>query len=247
MEDALAGRREPEGHQLWDHLPGGRVVGEEATVPGGVDAGDRQPEQGWCQGPRGGATCPPATGALRPSPADHIAQGHDGQEQAQEEHQLEEEGGAGGPESPRRGLGVPHEGVLGASNGPWGSLASSQRPRSLRPREGTLRGRAEAGRGACPADGGPHGPPRCMPAPPSPRPHLLDVEGEEDEDAVEQGQQRAVEEAHPGDRLPRHNVQDVLGHQELLPVQPGPEPAREPLHQQPGAGRCPGTRISHAQ
>ena len=39
MEDALAGEWEPEGHQLRDHLPGGRVVGEEATVPGGADAG----------------------------------------------------------------------------------------------------------------------------------------------------------------------------------------------------------------
>lgn len=171
---------------------------------------------------------------LRPSPADHIAQGYDGQEQAQDEHQLEEEGGAGGAESPRRGLGVPHEGVLGA-NGTWGSLASSQMPRSPRPREVTLRGRAEAGRETCLADGD------STPV----SAHLLDVEGEEDEDAVEQGQQGAVEEAHPGDGLPRHNVQDILGHQEFFPVQPGPERAREPLHQQPGGGECPGTHISH--
>lgn len=41
---------------------------------------------------------------------------------------------------------------------------------------------------------------------PSRHPYLLDVEGEEEEDAMEQGQQGAVEEAHPGDGLPRHDV-----------------------------------------
>lgn len=51
---------------------------------------------------------------LFPSPADHIAQGHCSQKQAQEEHQLEEEGGAGGAEGPRRCPGVLQEGVLGA-------------------------------------------------------------------------------------------------------------------------------------
>lgn len=63
MEGALGGGRQPEGHQLWDHLPGGRVVGEEATVPGGVDAGEREPGQGWLQGPRAGAPRPAAAGA----------------------------------------------------------------------------------------------------------------------------------------------------------------------------------------
>lgn len=110
VEDVLAEGREPEGHQLWHHLPGGRVVGEEATVPGGVDAGERRPEEGWCQGPV--RSCCPAARPLH-SPADHIAQGHGGQEQAQDEHQLEEEEGAGGSESPNGGPGVPQQGVLG--------------------------------------------------------------------------------------------------------------------------------------
>lgn len=44
VEGTLGRGRQPEGHQLWDHLPGGRVVGEEATVPGGVDAAERGPE-----------------------------------------------------------------------------------------------------------------------------------------------------------------------------------------------------------
>lgn len=87
-------------------------------------------------------------------------------------------------------------------------------------------GRAEAGQGPCAADGGSRCPPSAPPAPAPPRsPHLLDVEGEEDEDAVEQRQQGTIEEAHPGDRLPRHNVQDILGHQEFFPVQPDPERA----------------------
>lgn len=40
VEDTLARKRELEGHQLWYHLPGGRIVGEEAAVPGGVGAGE---------------------------------------------------------------------------------------------------------------------------------------------------------------------------------------------------------------
>lgn len=39
-EGTLARKWELEGHQFWHHLPGGRIVGEEATVPGGVGAGE---------------------------------------------------------------------------------------------------------------------------------------------------------------------------------------------------------------
>lgn len=83
MEGILARKWELEGHQLWYHLPGGRVVCEEATVPGGVGA------------------------------ADHVGQRHCSQKQAKEQHQMEEEDGAGGSEKPWGCLGVPQEGVLG--------------------------------------------------------------------------------------------------------------------------------------
>lgn len=78
---------------------------------------------------------------LRLSPADHIAQGHDGQEQAQEEHQLEEEGGAGGTEPPWRGPGVPQEGVLGGEQRQMGvsQFADAKEPEA--------RGRAAEGAG----------------------------------------------------------------------------------------------------
>ena len=113
MEDALAGGWEPEGHQLRDHLPGGRVVGKEATVPGGADAGREMDRGRPGSATRRGAAGLAALGPLLRSPADHIAQGHGGQEQAQEEHQLEEEDGAGGAESPRGRPGVPQQSVLG--------------------------------------------------------------------------------------------------------------------------------------
>lgn len=160
---------------------------------------------------------PPAT--LRPAPADHVAQRHGGQKQAQDEHQLEEEGGARGSEPAKGRPGVPQEGVLGSKRHRGAVSSHLQKPRSPGPREVRL------------GDGGEGHP---APSRPTRGPHLLDVEGEDYEGTVEQGQQRAVEEAHPDDRLPRHHVQHVRGHEELLPAQPGPEPARESLHQHPG-------------
>lgn len=153
----------------------------------------------------------------RPSPADHVAKGHGGQKQAQDEHQLEEEGGAGGTESSVGHPGVLEEGVLGSDSSAGVSLASNAKAPEARG------GGAEQGRRQ-EQDASPTQLQPCAPPQPGSL-HLLDVEGEEDEDAVEQGQQRAVEETHPGDRLRRHYVQHVLGHQELLPAQPGPEPA----------------------
>lgn len=120
MEGSLAKGWQLEGHQLRDHLPGGRVVGEEAAVPGGVDAAERRPERGCGRGPREEPPArPSASVPLPPSPADHVAQGHGGQKQAQDEHQLEEEGGAGGSEPPRGRLGVPQEVVLGGKQQRW--------------------------------------------------------------------------------------------------------------------------------
>lgn len=40
MEGTLAREWQLEGHQLGYHLPGGRIVGKEATFPGGVDAAE---------------------------------------------------------------------------------------------------------------------------------------------------------------------------------------------------------------
>lgn len=45
VDGTLARGWQPEGHQLRDHLPGGRVFGEEAAVPGGTDAVERGPVQ----------------------------------------------------------------------------------------------------------------------------------------------------------------------------------------------------------
>ena len=162
MEDALAGEWEPEGHQLRDHLPGGRVVGEEATVPGGADAGRETARGGPGSVPGRGAAGPAASGSLFRSPADHIAQGRGGQEQAQEEPQLEEEDGAGGAESPRGRPGVPQQGVLGGggTRTQGGVVSADCRPE--------VTGRAAEGCEGCPAGGaqGAHaGAPLHPPAP----------------------------------------------------------------------------------
>lgn len=112
-----------------------------------------------------GLPAPQPRAPLLPSPADHIAQRHDGQEQAQDEHQLEEEGGAGGAESSGRGLGVPHQGVLGeAAAGGEAVSRGSPRPRAV-----PLGGWAEAGRepGSAAAGSGAHAVP--LRPPPSPR------------------------------------------------------------------------------
>lgn len=110
MEGILARKWELEGHQLWYHLPGGRVVCEEATVPGGVGAGEMgadRPVRTW------GRSCWASPPSLQPSsPADHVGQRHCSQKQAKEQHQMEEEDGAGGSEKPWGCLGVPQEGVL---------------------------------------------------------------------------------------------------------------------------------------
>lgn len=54
-----------------------------------------------------------------------------------------------------------------------------------------------------------------------PAPHLLEVEGEEDEGPIEQREQGAVEDAQPDHGLRGHRAQDVLGDKELLLLQPG--------------------------
>jgi len=107
---------------------------------------------------------PAASGPLLRSPADHIAQGYGGQKQAQEEHQLEEEDGAGGAESPRGRPGVPQQSVLGGEGKrtQGGILSAVCRlevigQRSLQTRGAVCRlevaGRAAAGCEGCPADG----------------------------------------------------------------------------------------------
>ena len=101
----------------------------------------RQAEWGYGQGPREELPAHPSASApLLPSPADHVAQGHGGQKQAQDEHQLEEEGGARGSEPPRGRLGVPQKVVLGSKQKQWGLLASICRHPGVRPRDATLWG-----------------------------------------------------------------------------------------------------------
>jgi hypothetical protein len=72
VEGTLAREWELEGNQLRDHLPGSRVVGEEATVPGRVDARDRV-DSTVSTGEELPQDLP---ASVFPSPADHIAQGH---------------------------------------------------------------------------------------------------------------------------------------------------------------------------
>lgn len=123
-EDTLARKWELERHQLRDHLPGGRIVGEEAAVPGGAGARemvvDRVVRDG--AGDAGPASRPPSQ-----SPADDVDQRHSSQEQAQKKHQLEKEGGTGGSEQPWGWPGIPQECVLEVCDnrahqgvcGPW--------------------------------------------------------------------------------------------------------------------------------
>lgn len=88
--------------------------------------------EGRCSSVRAaGRSCPPARSpraSPHPSPADHVAQGHGGQKQAQHQHQLEEEGGAGGTESARGRPGVPQEGVLGSKQPQGGAVSSFADP-----------------------------------------------------------------------------------------------------------------------
>lgn len=87
--------------------------------------------EGQCQVPREELPACPSPALLLPSPADHVAQRHGGHKQAEDEHQLEEEGRAGSPESARGRPGVPQEGVLGSKKQRWGLLARLHTPRSL--------------------------------------------------------------------------------------------------------------------
>lgn len=79
--------------------------------------------EGQCQvpGEELPAGQPPAS--LLPSPADHVAQRHGGHKQAEDEHELEEEGRAGSPEAARGRPGVPQEGVLGGKKQPLGAAS----------------------------------------------------------------------------------------------------------------------------
>lgn len=79
-EGTLARKWELEGYQLGYHLPGGRIVCEEATVPGGVGAGEMGADRLVRIWGRSYWASLPATSLS--SPADHVGQRYCSQKQA---------------------------------------------------------------------------------------------------------------------------------------------------------------------